>query len=87
MFEANKEDYVDIDTTAFKTTIDSKSRKLRAFNLSSGDSIIIIDDTRLVEIGERYNHRCIISKIFYTPKKWWQFWKKKKQLGYEIRVE
>ena len=29
--------------------------------------------------------RSRISKILYESKKWWQFWKKKKQIGYQVK--
>ena len=55
--------------------------------LSSGDTIVI-HDTKPVKIGDKYKkYPAKIHHIFYEPKKWWQFWKKKKQLGYIVKWE
>lgn len=37
------------------------------------------------KLGDKYkDFNAIISGIDYEPKSWWQFWKKKKILGYRI---
>lgn len=38
------------------------------------------------KVGERWE-KCsalLCRKIFYEPRKWWQFWKKKEPLMYEL---
>ena len=55
--------------------------------LQKGDSFFIASKER-VRIGDSYSVPCaIITEIFYEPRKWWQFWKKKKQLGFMVTVE
>ena len=52
--------------------------------LKSGD-VIFIFSQEPVKIGNQYkNYPAFISRIIYEPKKWWQFWKRKKQFGYEV---
>ena len=34
---------------------------------------------------EKYN--AYIERIIYFPKKWWQFWKKKKVIGVVFRIK
>lgn len=56
-------------------------------NLKNGDSFFI-RDTNTVKIGDNYKkYPARIVQIFYEPKKWWQFWKRKKQLGYIVKWE
>ncbi len=56
----------------------------RVMPLGKGDSIFITS-SEPVHVGDTYkNYNALISEIFYTPKKWWQFWKKKEQLGYQV---
>lgn len=55
--------------------------------LNRGDSFAVVktlgDET--VKVGDQYkNYPAIITEIIYEPKKWWQFWKKPKQLGYIV---
>ena len=61
---------------------------VRVHKLSSGD-VIYVSDTdghNTVKVGEKFkNYPAIVSEICYTSKKWWQFWKRKKQLGYFVR--
>ena len=46
--------------------------------ISSGDG-----DT--YKLGDKYkDFNAIISCVYYEPKPWWKFWKKKKIFGYEI---
>ena len=55
--------------------------------LQSGNTIVIQDVTP-VKIGDKYkNYHARVIQIFYKPKKRWQFWKKKKQLGYMVEWE
>jgi hypothetical protein len=56
----------------------------RAVKLEKGDSFILAG-SRNVKVGDKYeNYPAIISHIYYKPKKWWQFWKKKEMLGCQI---
>lgn len=58
-----------------------------AYPLQSGDTIVIQDVTP-VKVGDKYkNFHARVIQIFYKPKKWWQFWKKKEQLGYMVEWE
>ena len=60
------------------------NNKVHVQPLKSGD-VIFIFSHESVKIGDRYkNYTAFISRIIYEPKKWWQFWKRKKQLGYEV---
>ena len=37
------------------------------------------------KLGDKYkDFNAIISCVYYEPKQWWKFWKKKKIFGYEI---
>lgn len=47
---------------------------------------IISSDTNPVTVGDKYkNYPAKVCEIFYTPKSWWQFWKRKQQIGYMVR--
>lgn len=54
---------------------------------SKGDTLILQDATP-VKIGDRHKkYPAKVTQIFYEPRKWWQFWKKKKQSGYMLQWE
>ena len=56
--------------------------------LTSGDSFVIMDRDNIVRPGDRYeDYPATISQILYEPRKWWEFWKKKKQLGFIVMWE
>lgn len=58
--------------------------KARLYRVQRGDRIFLYSDEE-VRVGSPYkNYPAIITKIAYSPKKWWQFWKKKKQVGFQI---
>ena len=60
------------------------NNKVRVQPLQSG-YVIYISSQEPVKIGEQYkDYPAFISRIIYEPKKWWQFWKRKKQIGYEV---
>lgn len=44
------------------------------------------EDGRKYRIGDYFqdNDRFMITKVFYEPKKWWQFWKCRQIVGYEV---
>lgn len=57
---------------------------VRAVPLQTGDSIFIASSDP-VKVGDQYDdYVAIISQVYYEPKRWWEFWKKKKQLGYRV---
>lgn len=61
-----------------------KNIRVRAVPLESGD-VIFIFSREPVKIGEQYqDYQAFVSRIIYEPKKWWQFWKRKIQIGYEV---
>ena len=60
---------------------------VRAVPLQTGDSIFIASSNP-VNVGDQYKgYAAIIAEVYYEPKKWWEFWKKKKQLGYRVEWE
>ena len=53
--------------------------------ISSGDVIWMSYNGEIYKLGDKYkDFNAIISGVDYEPKSWWQFWKKKKILGYRI---
>ena len=41
-------------------------------------------------VGDLYqvgSCRFDVSQIYYEPRRWWQFWKKKRPLGYLLRYQ
>ena len=53
----------------------------------SGTRILISDAENIVNVGDKYkDYPAIISEVFYSQKKWWQFWKRKQQLGYSVTL-
>ena len=79
-----------IETHIYKLIIkatDYPNENKRLMPLSRGVTLVI-QDTNPVKIGDKYrNYSAKIIQIFYEPKKWWQLWKKKKQLGYMVKWE
>lgn len=56
----------------------------RVCALKMGDCIYFVGNHD-VRLGEKYkDHPAIVSRIDYKPKKWWQFWKKKEMIGYQV---
>lgn len=56
----------------------------RVYALQKGDCIFF-KGNHDVKIGDQYkDHPTIVSRIDYKPKKWWQFWKKKEMIGYQV---
>ena len=56
----------------------------RLCRVQRGDRIFLYGDEKVV-LGAPYkNYPAIVIKIEYSPKKWWQFWKKKQQIGFLI---
>ena len=60
---------------------------VRTVPLQTGDSIFIALENP-VNVGDQYeDYDAIIAEVYYESKKWWEFWKKKKQLGYRVEWE
>ena len=72
--------------TIYKVTTKAEDypNGVRVYALKKGDCIYIVGNHN-VKMGEKYkNHPAIVSHIDYKPKKWWQFWKKKEMIGYQV---
>ena len=62
---------------------------LRIYELRNSDTVVISkqivkDKLRIGDKWEQYPYMTCVSKI-YEPHKWWQFWKWRKLVGYEMR--
>ena len=56
----------------------------RVYALHKDDCIYFVGNHN-VKVGDKYkDHPAIVSRIDYKPKKWWQFWKKKEMVGYQV---
>ena len=74
-------------TIDFNKSIDTTEivGNARVALISSGDVIWMSYNGEIYKIGDKYkDFNAIISGIYYETKSWWQFWKKKKILGYRI---
>jgi len=59
---------------------------IRVRELTSGDVIYVSNTGKDVKLGDKFmNYPAVVSEIYYEPKKWWQFWKPKKQIGYSVK--
>lgn len=57
----------------------------RGMLLLQGD-IFIVQDTTPVKVGDKYkNYPATVIQVLHKPKKWWQFWKRKEQIGVKVR--
>ena len=66
------------------TKVEDYPNGVRVYALKQGDCIYFVGNHD-VKIGEKYkDHPAIVSRIDYKPKKWWQFWKKKEMIGYQV---
>lgn len=64
---------------------DYPNTPLTVRSLSTGDTFFI-KDASPVRVGDWYrDYPAKVHQVFYESKKWWQFWKKKKQIGYLVR--
>ena len=53
--------------------------------LEQGDQFVIRDNGENYKIGARIkDYPAAVHKILYYPKKWWQFWKKKRPAAYIV---
>lgn len=56
----------------------------RAVKLQKGDSFYLSGSLN-VKVGDKYEtYPAVVSHVYYKPKKWWQFWKKKEMIGCQI---
>ena len=72
--------------TIYKCVIKAEDypNESRVVALKKGDCIYF-KGNHDVQLGEKYkDHPAIVSRIDYKPKKWWQFWKKKEMIGYQV---
>lgn len=52
----------------------------RVYKLNPGDILVIrsSEDIQSAKIGKLYkNYPAIVQQVFYKPKPWYQFWKRK----------
>lgn len=58
---------------------------VRVESLEKGDAIIF-ETNKPYKIGERFDKypNLIVDKVFYEPKKWYQFWKKDIVVGIRL---
>lgn len=69
---------------------DSDSNNVQVVPLQKGDTVWMraTSDSPGYQVGDGYQvggQRFEVSRIYYTPRHWWQFWKKKKLVGYLLR--
>lgn len=57
-----------------------------ARELKDGDSFIISYIDKTYQVGERYegHDNLRVQKVWYSPRRWWQFWRKRDILGYTV---
>lgn len=55
--------------------------------LAVGEKFTIpIQQDKVYKVGNYFqdNDRFMVTKVFHKPKKWWQFWKHRQIVGYEV---
>ena len=68
----------------FVTKIEGYSNGVRAYRVKKGDCIYFVGNYD-VKVGDKYkDYPAVVSHIDYKSKKWWQFWKKKEMIGYQV---
>lgn len=80
--------------TIYKVTVKAEDfndktddKRARVVPLQTGDSIFIVSSDP-VKVGDKYDdYAATIVEVYYESKRWWEFWKKKKQLGYRVEWE
>lgn len=65
------------------------NNKIKTYPLEKGDAIFLSGAGmgEIYSVGhkiKKFDTEGIVSKVYKEPKKWWQFWKKTKILGYKI---
>lgn len=64
----------------------NKTFSVMGRQVNKGDTIYVKSEVP-VSIGQMMmNGITTVIEIAYAEKKWWQFWKPKKQLGYILKV-
>lgn len=63
------------------------NQALRYVKLRAGDKFTVLyrqDDN--YKPGQKYQgfDNLIVERLIYSPKKWWQFWKRRKVIGYTV---
>lgn len=74
---------------SYKVFIDSVSyphTPTRCVKIEKGDAIYIYTDgDDVLKVGDKYkNYNAVVREVLKEPKRWCQFWKKPKVLGYHI---
>lgn len=68
----------------FVTKTEDYSNGVRVYTVKKGDFIYFVGNDN-IKVGDKYKDLpAIVSRIDYKPKKWWQFWKKKEMIGYQV---
>ena len=80
---------VDIDIVVKRVEEDNVIPDLRIYELRNNDTVVISKQIvksklRIGDKWEQYPYMTCVSKIYETHK-WWQFWKWRKLVGYEMR--
>ena len=80
---------VDIDVVVKRVEERNVIPDLRIYELRNGDTVIISKQIvksklRIGDKWEQYPYMTCVRKM-YAPHKWWQFWKWRKLVGYEMR--
>lgn len=77
------------ETCVYKAELkaeDYPTSVVRARKCTSGDVFYIVDKENIVKVGDKFKDcPAVIVEVCYAPRKWWQFWKRKKQVGYFVR--
>lgn len=67
---------------------DYPEQRARVVPIGKGDSFYITANAyknKQLKLGDPYfNQNGIVVEIYYVPKKWWMFWKRKVVMGYRI---
>lgn len=59
----------------------------RCVRLRAGDQFTVsYQQGENFKPGQKYRDfdNFIVCRVIYTPKKWWQFWKRRKVIGYTV---
>lgn len=59
----------------------------RCARLHTGDKFTVLyQQGENFKLGQKYQgfDNLIVERVIYAPKKWWQFWKRRKVIGYTV---
>lgn len=63
----------------------------KIYKAESGTTIFIRvrdNETFSYKFGDDYkDYPALVDRIIYSPKKWWQFWEKKKVIGVILKIK